>query len=399
MSPPSDSKDWVVPLSALDFSEAEVREVVETLRSGWWTYGAVSRKLEREFSDFLGVRHAVAVSSGTAALHLAVLALGLEADKSVLTPSFNFVASANTILHAGGYPEFVDVESLDSPLVTVSNLAPKFTRRTRGICVMHYGGYPCAMDAIMDFARSKGLWVIEDAAHAPGTAFRGIRCGAWGDIGCFSFFGNKNITCAEGGFAVTQRDDLAEKLRALCSHGMSSLTWDRFKGHQFTYDVSLAGFNYRIDDLRSSLLRVQLQSLERINRLRRERLAWYRQFLGDDAGWIVPFKTCESETSGHLMVVVLAPAIDRTRVMVRLKENGIQSSIHYPPVHRFSFYRKFSENSADLEVTEALGRRLVTLPLYPGMTEGQVRLVCDVFRKAVLEQGTSSSSGQPATKR
>jgi dTDP-4-amino-4,6-dideoxygalactose transaminase len=248
---------------------------------------------------------------------------------------------------------------------------------------MHYGGYPCAMDSIIEFARTHGLWVVEDAAHAPGAKWQGIACGGWGDIGCFSFYGNKNLTCAEGGLVVTRTAELAEKIRTLRSHGMSCLTWDRFRGHSSSYDVTDAGFNYRIDDLRASLLDAQLDTLPSMNRARRERAELYSAILGDDPRWIIPFVEYEGLSAYHLFVVVLEDHSSRDRVMQFMKARGIQTSIHYPPVHQFSYYRNLNLQHPDLSITEALGRRLVTLPLYPGLSEQQVRWVCEAFLEAL----------------
>jgi dTDP-4-amino-4,6-dideoxygalactose transaminase len=370
-------------LSVPRFTDAEVRAITEVVRSGWWTKGPVTRRLEQEFAGYLGVDHALAVSSGTAALHLAFLALGLSSGEEVLTPSLSFVASANTILHAGGVPRFVDVSSPQNPLVSVRDLERAVGPKTRGICVMHYAGYPCEMDAIMEFARSHGLWVVEDAAHAPGAAWKGVPCGTWGDIGCFSLFGNKNLTCGEGGFVVTRHSDLAAKLRVLHSHGMDSLTWDRFRGHRFSYDVTAAGFNYRMDDLRAALALVQLGCLEEANRLRTERVAQYRELLGDDSRWIIPFQGHQGISASHLFVVVLAEGIPREGVMSALKERGIQTSIHYPPTHLFSFYRSCFPVPSGLEITEDLGRRLLSLPLYADLTREEVEMVSESFRAAV----------------
>jgi len=383
MSLTSSPFEWLVPLSSVSFAEAEVEAASEVLRSGWLTYGPVSRKLEAEFADFLGIRNAIAVSNGTAALHLSLLALGLEEGDEVLTPSLTFVAAANAILHAGGIPKFVDVGSQERPLVTVQTLSRAVTPRTRGICVMHYGGYPCAMDEIMEFARQRDLWVIEDAAHAPGASWRGTPCGAWGDIGCFSFFGNKNLTCGEGGMVVTASDVLAQKLRALRSHGMSSLTWDRFLGHQSSYDVTASGLNYRIGDVRAAILRVQLMSLDSFNQARRERAQWYRELLATETRCVSLFEGHEGISSHHLYTVLLDEAADRSRVMEEMKKRGVQTSIHYPPIHQFSFFSKLSPSLSDLEITEAVGRRILTLPLYPDMSHEQVRRVSDGLREAL----------------
>ena len=375
--------EWNVPLSEPDFSTDEIRAVVETLSSGWWTAGPEVKALEEEFAAKLGVRHAVAVSNGTAALHLAFLALGLKEGDEVLTPSLTFAAAPNMMLHIGASPAFADVESINEPVVSVATLERTLTPVTRGICVMHYGGYPCKMDEIMKFARKRRLWVVEDAAHAPGTSWKGVSCGCWGNIGIFSFFGNKNITCAEGGMAVTNNSSLARRMRLLRSHGMNSVTWDRFKGHAFSYDITMPGFNYRLDDLRASLLRAQLRSLDRLNALRAERAGWYREHLREDTRWSLPFDGHEGVSAHHLFTVVLGEKISRENVMRRMKESGVQTSIHYPPVHRFSCYRKLNLKRSLLANTENLGRRILTLPMYPGLTEAQVKYVADTFRKAV----------------
>jgi dTDP-4-amino-4,6-dideoxygalactose transaminase len=377
------SPEWRVPLAELSATEDEVQSAVKALRSGWWTCGPETEALEREFERYFGIRHAIAVSSGTAALHLAFLALRLSAGDEVATPSLNFVAATNMMLHLGAVPRFADVDSIEAPLVSAKSLERAITPKTRGICVMHYGGYPCGMDSIVDLARKHRLWVVEDAAHAPGAAWKGISCGRWGDIACFSFFGNKNLTCGEGGLVATESEDLAKQLRLLRSHGMNSPTWDRYRGHSFSYDVTVPGLNYRIDDVRAALLRVQLRSLEKFNRLREERVKWYRQLLGSDPRWIIPFKDYPGASAFHLFTVVLSEEIPRPGVMRFLKSRGIQTSIHYPPIHQFSCYKEISFLPDNLGVTEHLSRRILTLPLFPNMTSEQVSLVCEAFREAV----------------
>jgi dTDP-4-amino-4,6-dideoxygalactose transaminase len=380
---PSGTFEWRVPLSALSYTSQEMSEVMKVLQSGWWTCGPETRDLEAALARRLGVRHAIAVANGTAALHLAHVALELKPGDEVITPSLSFVAAANIILHAGATPHFADVASLDAPLVSAVTLERAITPRTRGICVMHYGGYPCAMDQVMTLARERGLWVIEDAAHAPGASWDQVPCGSWGDIGCFSFFGNKNLTCGEGGLVTTQRDDIAEKVRRLRSHGMDSLTWDRYQGHQFSYDVTAAGFNYRLDDVRAAILKVQLGSLDRVNRLRQERVAWYRRLLDGDPRWSIPFTGWPGVSAHHLMVVVLTEGIDRERVMREMKMRGIQTSIHYPPIHEFSFYRRMALPRTELSVTEMWGQRALTLPLFPDLSRQDVNLVCASLSQAV----------------
>lgn len=375
--------EWRVPLSELSFTEDEVESVVQTLRSGWWTSGPQVNALEREFESQFGIRHAIAVSNCTAALHLAFLSMGVKAGDDIVTPSFTFVAATNMMLHLGAIPQFADVASLDCPLVSAESIERAITPNTRGICVMHYGGYPCRMDSIINLAKQRNLWVVEDVAHAPGASFKGIPCGNWGDVACFSFFGNKNLTCAEGGMIVTENDDLAQKIRLMRSHGMSSLTWDRFSGHSFSYDVHTPGFNYRMDDLRAAILRVQLRSLDRFNCLRNERVQWYRKFLGGDSRWTITFNNHEGISAYHLFTVVLSNNISRQKIMEFMRSGGIQTSIHYPPIHQFSCYQDPARGDSDLKWTNILGQQTLTLPLYPGLTYEQVELVCRTFQEAV----------------
>jgi dTDP-4-amino-4,6-dideoxygalactose transaminase len=389
----SRSPEWRVPLAELSVTEDEIQDVVRVLRSRWWTSGPETEALEKEFAGYLGCRHAIAVSNGTAALQLAFMALRLSPEEEVVLPSLNFVAAANSILHTGSIPQFADVSSINSPVVSAESIEKILTKKTRGLCVMHYGGYPCSMDAIMDLARQHGLWVVEDAAHAPGASWKGIPCGRWGDIGCFSFFGNKNLTCAEGGILTTESDDLAKKLRLLRSHGMTSLTWDRFRGHSFSYDVTIPGFNFRMDDIRASLLRAQLRSLDRFNRLRKERVGWYREMLGQDPRWEIAFENYSEISAYHLLTVVVGEGIPRQEVMRFLKSRGIQTSIHYPPIHQFSYYRELPYSRGILKNTEDLGRRILTLPLYPDMTLEQVEFVCGSFREAIDREARNSYAG------
>jgi dTDP-4-amino-4,6-dideoxygalactose transaminase len=365
------------------------------LRSGWWTYGPVGRQLEEEYAAFIGVPHAIAVSSGTAALHLAFAALGLKSGEQVLMPALNFVAAANCAVHLGALPKFVDVSSCHYPLTTVEILESAITPKTRGICILHYGGFPCEMDAISRLAAERGLWLVEDAAHAPGSRWQNKACGAWGNVGCFSFFGNKNLTCGEGGMITTSDAALAQKLRTIRSHGMSLLTWDRHQGHQASYDVSEAGYNYRMDDLRAAILGVQLASLPEANRRRAERRKWYVSRLSGKQHWIIPFEDSGNESSHHLFTIVLDRRLERVHIMSALKLKGIQTSVHYPPIHTFSFYRSLVPEQPELPVTEDLGRRIMTLPLYPDMTREQVDWVCECLFQAVAD--VESSQGLQAT--
>jgi len=254
---------------------------------------------------------------------------------------------------------------------------------------MHYGGYPCAMGEITKIARQHNLAVIEDAAHAPGASINSKMVGTFGDVGCFSFFSNKNLATGEGGMIVTDRDDLAEKLRIIRSHGMTTLTWDRDRGHAHSYDVVDLGYNYRIDEMRSALGLVQLEKLAQNNERRRELTAEYRRWLADVSGLLVPFSQHSGTSACHLFPILLDSEIDRRSFIEGMRDQGIQISIHYPPIHQFSYYQeRFGNRVGTLPLTEAVGFREVTLPLHPGMTVQDVKTVVDALR-LVIDKDTN----------
>lgn len=371
-------KDWKVPIADVILKSEEIAAVTEVLKSGWLSMGPKTKEFEAHFAQFLGVEHAFAVSSGTAALHLACEVLGLTAGDEVLCPALTFVASANAILYTGARPVFVDINGPHNLNLSVTDAAKKVTDHTRAIMVVHYGGYPCDLDAIKVLAQRHGLRIIEDCAHAPGAAYQSAQgprlAGTLGDIGCFSFFANKNMTTGEGGMIVTNDDELAERIQRARSHGMTTLTWDRHKGHSFTYDVVARGYNYRLDEMRATLGIVQLARLNQGNVRRRELTYAYRQRLGGLARLEVPFLDAPDGSAYHLFPILLKEKVQRRDFMAALARQGIQTSIHYPPVHLFSYYRSLWEEGYEhrLPRTEETAARLVTLPLYSSLTMAQL---------------------------
>lgn len=372
---------WKVPLADVSLDPEEIAAVRAVLESGWLSMGPKTQEFEAEFAGFLGVKHAFAVANGTAALHLACEAVGLKAGDEALCPALTFVASANSILYTGAKPVFVDVNGPHDLNLAAADAAGKITERTRAIMVVHYAGYPCEMEAILELAQRNGLAVIEDCAHAPGAVYhsrQGLKkLGTLGSIGCFSFFSNKNLTTGEGGMLVTNDDELARKIGIARSHGMTSLTWDRHKGHSFSYDVVARGYNYRLDEMRAALGIAQLRRLPAGNERRRQLTRRYQEKLGDLPEIELPFLEGPQGSSHHIFPILIKNGALRPALMSHLARQGIQSSVHYPPVHQFTYYRRLWPADFDhrLALTEDVAGREVTLPLFPSMTAAQLELV------------------------
>jgi dTDP-4-amino-4,6-dideoxygalactose transaminase len=378
----STTNRWIVPLSDVLVDDELEQAAMEVVRSGWWSMGPRVAEFEQAFAELCAAKHAFAVANGTAALHLALLAIGCRPGDEVLVPSLNFVAAANTIAHTGATPVFCDVIGPDDLTMDPADAEQLIGSKTRAILVMHYGGHPCRMDEILDLAARHGIPVIEDAAHAPAGEFRGRACGTLGAVGCFSFFSNKNLPMGEGGMVVTQDDTLAERVRLFRSHGMTTLTWDRHRGHASSYDVVLQGFNYRLDELRAAIGLVELARLRKRNEVRGAIVERYRSALDGASGISMPFPTRPDVLATHHLAVIVLPAGKaRHEVQAALAERGVQTSVHYPPIHTFSAYREQQRRA--LPVTEAVADRLVTLPLFPHMTEAQVDAVIEAVLAAV----------------
>ncbi len=376
--------NWKIPLSDLDFTPEESNAVLDVLESGWLTMGAVTQQFEKEFSLYTGAKHAIAVNSATAALHLSCVIAGIGPGDEVILPSLTFVATANAVRYTGATPIFADIESEKSLNISPASIEASITPKTRAIIVVHYGGYACDMPAIMDIANKHNLIVIEDAAHAIGSSLEKRLLGTWGQTGCFSFFSNKNMTTGEGGMIVTNDDALAVRLRRLRSHGMTSVTWDRHKGHAWSYDVVDLGYNYRLDEIRSALGRVQLSKLDSYNSRRRELVSLYGEMLEELVPNIkVPFRDHAGISACHLLPIILPARTDRKKVMDAMKAQGVQTSIHYPPIHHFEAYSSGEQEKNKLPVTEMIATRELTLPLYPTMSESDVELVVRSIRNAL----------------
>ena len=303
-----------IPLSDIDMGVEEIESVTKVLKSKWLSLGPVTQEFERKFADYIGIKHAFGVSNGTAALHIANKVLGIDKGDEVIIPSLTFVATSNASLYCGAKPVFADITSIDNFNISPDDILEKISNKTKAITAVHYGGYPCNMDAIMEIAEDHHLKVIEDAAHAPGAEYNGRKCGTIGDVACFSFFPNKNIVTGEGGMVVTNEDILAEKIRTIRSHSMTTLTWDRHRGHAHSYDVDDLGFNYRINEIASAIGLVQLKKLNDNNKKRKTITKEYINGLKNNKKISIPFKDFKFG-SYHIFPILLSEKVSRDYIM------------------------------------------------------------------------------------
>ena len=377
-------------LSELDLGHEEQEAVARVLHSRWLSMGPETSAFESEFQEFIGASGAVATCNGTAALHLALLALGVGAGDEVIVPAMTFVATANSVLYAGAKPIFADIVSASEPLLDPEDLQKKITSKTKAVVVVHYAGYPCDMDRILKICRDKKIRVVEDAAHCAGSKYKGRSCGILGDAGCFSFFGNKNLPAGEGGALLSNDETLLSCAKRLRSHGMTSLSWDRAQGHASSYDVTDLGFNYRMPELSAAIARAQLRKLTQHNAVRNRLFARYVKKLGNAPALTLPFASTVDQDPGsrHLMPIVLKCPEDRLNFREALKRQGIQSSLHYPPIYSFSYYRAKAEyRSIRLPHTEDFAGRVVTLPFHPLLLEEDVDRICEAVLHSLPGNG------------
>jgi dTDP-4-amino-4,6-dideoxygalactose transaminase len=372
-----------LPLFDLRLEQEDLDAVADTLRSGWLTMGPRTAAFEEAFAAQLGARHAVAVSSCTAALHLAYLAAGVGPGDEVIVPSFTFAATANAVIYCGATPVFAEIVSRERPYLDPEDVARRITPRTRAVCVVHYAGYAAPADRLRELCDARGLALIEDVAHAPSATLHGRKLGTWGLAGAFSFFSNKILSVGEGGLLCTDSDDVAALARTRRSHAMTSGTWDRHQGRTDTYDVAGLGYNYRLDEPRAALLLSRLARLEEDIARRRQLTRRYRELLGEVRGLLVPYDDGDvASSSCYVMPVMLEQAGVQDEVARRLRAAGIQTSIFYPAIHRFSAYReRFPEVS--LPVTELAAQTELTLPLFGHMRDADQERVAAALTEAL----------------
>jgi perosamine synthetase len=381
-----------LPFHLPHIGDEEINAVVETLRSGWITTGGRTRAFEQQFAEFVGARHAIAVNSATAALHLALDAIGLTADDEVMVPTMTFAASAEVVAYFGAKPVLVDCEA-DTLNLDVNDLERAVTPRTKAIMPVHFAGQPCDMAPIATFAQRHGLRVIEDAAHSLPASYNGQAIGTISDMTCFSFYATKTITTGEGGMLTTDNDEYADRVRMMSLHGISRDAWKRYTAEgSWRYEILHAGFKYNLTDIAAALGTEQLKRCDAFRARRAAIAARYDTAFADlDA---VRRPTCRDnvEHAWHLYVVQLQLEqlrIDRGEFIEALKAEQIGTSVHFIPLHMHPYYReRWGYRPEDLPQASRVFERTCSLPIYPDMSDDDVddvihavQRVCEANRR------------------
>lgn len=364
-----------IPLFDLNFGKEEERAVVNTLKSKWISMGPKCAELEEKFAKMFHVKYACALTNCTSALHLACCVLGIGDGDEVICPSLTFAATVNCIRYVGAVPVFVDIYGNNNLCIDAEQIESLITKKTKAIIPMHYAGFPCNMDKIMEVARKYKLHVIEDACHGPLSEYKNHKLGTIGDVGCFSFFSNKNISTGEGGMIITNNEELYKKIKLIRSHGMTSMSFERASGHAANYDIVELGYNYRMDDIRAAIGIAQLGKLENDLMKRKQIREWYMEYLSRLDFLDLPFEDNQEFVSNYIFPILLKHSTVQKRDFFRTKlhEMGIQTSVHYPAVHRFSVYKKFFR---ELPKTEYAADNEITLPMYAKLEKEQIKYIC-----------------------
>ena len=368
----SGTRTKFLPFHTPCIDEREVRAVIEALESGWITTGPKTQQFEDAFASYIGVRHSLAVSSCTAALHLSLEAVGLREGDEVLVPTVTFTATAEVVAYFRAKPVLVDVDPIHFNL-SPEDAERKITTRTRAIIPVHFAGHPAPMDPILDLATRRGLAVIEDAAHALPAGYRGRKIGTLSRLTAFSFYATKTLTTGEGGMVTTDDDNVADRIRLMRLHGMSRDAWKRYSAEgSWRYEIWEAGYKYNLTDLHAALGLAQLSKCDSMWRARLEIANKYDQALVGMAAYRTPSVASDVQPAWHLYVVLVEPSrfrVGRDQIIEELRRRGIGTTVHFIPLHLHPYYqRTWGYRAGQFPVAEDYFERCISLPIYPGMT-------------------------------
>jgi perosamine synthetase len=378
-------KEQIIPFHCADVGEEEAQAAASVVFSGWLTMGPKTIEFEHKFASYVGAKHAIGVSSCTAALHLALDAIGLKQGDEVLVPTTTFTSTAEVVAYFKAKPVLVDVDA-QSLCMDPADAERHITKRTRAVIPVHYGGQPCDMDSIQDMATRHGLRVIEDAAHALPASYHGVRVGAISELTAFSFYATKTLTTGEGGMVTTDDDALAARIRMMRLHGIGRDAWKRYSAEgSWYYEVLDSGFKYNLTDIQSAIGIVQLAKCDSMNAVRGQIAARYSKEFARKRAIQVPTVADDRTSAWHLYVLRLnleEISITRSEMIEKLKERGIGISVHFIPLHMHPYYRKtYGYCAEDFPVASRQYERYLSLPIFPRMTSSQV----DYVIESVLE--------------
>lgn len=371
-----------LPLSRPSIGDREIEGVVACLKYGWITTGPVCKAFEDKFRELTGASHAVSLSSATAGMHLVLLALGIGEGDEIITPSMTFASTVNMIVMLGARPVFVDIHH-DTLNMNPELLEEKISPKTKAIIPVHFAGAPVDMDRILGIAERYNLIVIEDAAHAVGTYYKGVHAGGFGHIAIFSFHPIKNITSGEGGMITHSDEKLEKQLRLLRFHGIERDAWKRYgKGGNPEYDIHQPGFKYNLPDMQAALGLAQLSRLNEINCRRAEIAALYRGGLKDSAGLELPGIPEYPHVHAWHLFIIKVLFMDRGLFMEKLSEYNIGYGLHFPACHLLNYIKKqFGNGEGMLPETERAAGKIISLPLFPDMVDDDVFYVCEAIKE------------------
>ena len=366
-----------VPFVVPNIESSDKKAIETALKSNLLTDGPVLRKFENAICKFTSSKYAIGVSNATSALHLSLKSLEIGKGDEVIVPNITFVATANSVLYTGATPVLADVNNDDINISTKS-IEESITSKTKAIIPVHFAGKSCDMNAIQKIARKNHLQIIEDCAHALGTKFNKTHVGNFGKTGCFSFYPTKNLTTFEGGMVITNSSIIASKIRSMRNHGINKSLKERFSnGFPWDFDVSELGYNYRLDEIRSSLGLNQLKRLKIMNKLRQDASRYYDEKLKDIDGIEILNDPDIKNNSCHLYVIKILKnfSMTRNKLFSTLLKNGIRTSVHYKPLDKFNFYKSNSKIYSRLKNSNALYSQILSLPLFPQITKRELDLV------------------------
>ncbi len=382
-----------LPFSLPLIGDEEIAEVIDAIKSDWITTGPKVKQFEKDFSEYIGCKHAIAVNSCTGALHLALEAVGIKEGDEVITTPMTFAATAEVIRYFKAKPVFVDIDpiKMNIDVTKLEDVISIPNNKIKAIIPVHYGGYPCEMDSIMDIANRCDIKVIEDAAHALPAYYKERIVGAIGDITCFSFYATKNITTGEGGMIATDNDEWAERMRIMSLHGISADTWKRYTAEgNWYYEIIAPGYKYNFTDIAAALGIVQLKRADSFWKRRINIAGMYNEaFRGVDAIETPEVLDKDNKHSWQLYVIKLKPeclTIDRNRFIEELKNRGIGTSVHFIPLHMHPYYiDTYGYKPEDFPVAYECYRGIISLPIYPKMSDDDVERVIDAVLDVVKQ--------------